>query len=61
MLEAFDIKYMTHMAIKGQVLANLVAEFIEECTKDKMLGFEIMVVSTSSFLAWEVYTDGVAN
>ena len=51
MLEAFDIKYMTHTTIKGQVLTNLVAEFIEECTKDKMLGFEIMVVSTSSFLA----------
>ena len=61
MLEAFDIKYMTHTTIKGQVLTNLVAEFIEECTKDKMLGFEIMVVSTSSFLAQEVFTDGAAN
>ena len=28
-LEAFDIKYMPHTSIKGQVLADLVAEFIE--------------------------------
>ena len=28
-LGAFSIKYLTHTAIKGQVLANLVAEFIE--------------------------------
>ena len=26
-LGAFDIKYMLHTSIKGQVLANLVAEF----------------------------------
>ena len=28
-LGAFDIKYMPRMSIKGQVLANLVAEFTE--------------------------------
>ena len=28
-LGAFDIKYMPHTSIKGQVLADLVAEFIE--------------------------------
>ena len=28
-LGAFDIKYMPHTSIKGQVLANLVAEFAE--------------------------------
>lgn len=28
-LEAFDIKYMLCTSVKGQVLANLVAEFIE--------------------------------
>ena len=28
-LGAFDIKYMPHTSIKGQVLADLVAEFAE--------------------------------
>ena len=28
-LGAFDIKYMPHTSVKGQVLANLVAEFAE--------------------------------
>ena len=28
-LEAFDIKYMSHTSVKGQVLADLVAEFAE--------------------------------
>ena len=28
-LEAFDIKHMSRTSIKGQVLANLVAKFIE--------------------------------
>ena len=28
-LEAFDIKYMPRTSVKGQVLANLVAEFTE--------------------------------
>ena len=29
MLGAFDIKYMHHTSVKGQVLADLVAEFAE--------------------------------
>ena len=36
-LGAFDIKYMLHTSIKGQVLADLVAEFtepsFEECSE----------------------------
>ena len=28
-LGAFDIKYMPHTSVKGQVLANLVVEFVE--------------------------------
>ena len=28
-LRAFDMKYMPHTSIKGQVLADLVAEFVE--------------------------------
>ena len=33
-LGAFDIKYMPRMSIKGQVLANLVAEFTEPPIED---------------------------
>ena len=33
-LGAFDIKYMPHTPIKGQVLANLVAEFTEPLSKE---------------------------
>jgi len=35
-LGAFDIKYMPHTSIKGQVLANLVAEFAKTPSKDKL-------------------------
>ena len=51
MLSAFDIKYMPHMVIKGQVLADLVAEFTEELVEGEMLGSEIMVVSIPCFPA----------
>ena len=34
-LGAFDIKYMPCTSIKGQVLANLVAEFTETPVEDK--------------------------
>ena len=33
-LGVFDIKYMPHTPIKGQVLANLVAEFTEPPLKE---------------------------
>ena len=33
-LEAFDIKYMPRTSIKGQVLADLVAEFVEPSFKE---------------------------
>ena len=35
-LGAFDIKYMPHTSIKDQVLADLVAEFAETPSKDKL-------------------------
>ena len=61
MLSAFDIKYMPRTVIKGQVLADLVAEFTEELVEGEMLGSKIMVVSIPCFPAWEVYTNGAAN
>ena len=30
MLDTFDIKYLPQMAVKGQILAHLVAKFTEE-------------------------------
>ena len=61
MLSAFDIKYMPRTVIKGQVLADLVAEFTEELVEGEMLGSKIMVVSIPCFPTWEVYTNGVVN
>ena len=34
-LGAFDIKYMPHTSVKGQVLADLVAEFVETPLEEK--------------------------
>ena len=41
-LGAFDIKYMPRTSIKGQVLADLVAEFAE-CPEDVEMGSEALV------------------
>ena len=63
---AFDIKYMPHTSIKGQILANLVAEFAEgpveneleeHCMGEKLVG----LVTTQEPLQWKVYMDGAAN
>ena len=35
-LRAFDIKYMLHTSVKGQVLANLVLEFAQTPFKEKV-------------------------
>ena len=65
-LGAFDIKYMARTSIKGQVLADLVAEFAE-CPKEVEMGSEALVerlVSVASIQGpppWELYVDGVAN
>ena len=65
-LGAFDIKYMPRTFIKGQVLADLVVEFVE-CLKEMEGGSEkldkglIGVVSVQCPPPWELYVDGVAN
>ena len=61
MLRAFDIKYMPRTAIKGQVLADLVAEFIEELVEDRVLSTEVLLISAPNLPVWGVYTDGAAN
>ena len=63
---AFDIKYMPRTSIKGQVLANLVAEFAEPpveivAEEQNMDGKSVGVISTLGPPCWKVYVDGAAN
>ena len=65
-LEAFDIKYMPRTSIKGQVLADLVAEFTkpsleETSTTQNMDGKSVGTISLQEPLFWKVYIDGAAN
>ena len=65
-LGAFDIKYMPRTSIKGQILANLVAEFtepkIEELPSDGNMD-EKLVGTISQYCPpiWEVHVDGASN
>ena len=61
MLGAFDIKHLPCIAVKGQVLADLVAKFTEDAAGDEGVGSSVLVVSTYSPATQEVYTDGAAN
>ena len=63
---AFDIKYIPRTSIKGQVLADLVAEFteleIEELPSignmnEKLVG----TISHYRLSTWEIYVDGALN
>nr|XP_023900715.1 uncharacterized protein LOC112012567 [Quercus suber] len=65
-LEAFDIKYMPQTSIKGQVLADLVAEFSEPlieavAEKRSMEGKSVGAISIPGPPCWKVYIDGAAN
>ena len=58
-LGAFDIKYMPRTSIKGQVLADLVAEFTEPPIKElesaeNMDEKLVSTISRYSLPAWEV-------
>ena len=65
-LGAFDIKYMPRTSIKGQVVADLVAEFTE-CLKEmegesqKLDERSISVTSVQCPMPWELYVDGAVN
>ena len=65
-LGAFDIKYMPRTSIKGQVLTDLVAEFIEPQIEElpsvgnmdeKLVG----TISQYRLPTWEVYIDRASN
>ena len=65
-LGAFDIKYMPRTSIKGQVLADLVAEFTEcpgemEGESKKLDERSIGVTSVQCLMPWELYVDGAVN
>ena len=65
-LGAFDIKYMPRTSIKGQMLADLMAEFVE-CLKEMEGGSEklgegsVDVASIQCLPPWELYVDEAAN
>ena len=57
---------MPRTSVKGQVLADLVAEFAEspleeEVEKQGMDGKSIGLISLQECLSWRVYVDSVAN
>ena len=65
-LGAFDIKYMPRTSIKGQVLADLVAEFAEPPieTPTEQHGREgkpVDMAFAPKPLCWKVYVDGAVN
>ena len=65
-LGAFDIKYMPQTSIKGQVLADLIAEFAEPpieivIEQRSAEGKSVGVISTPKPPCWKVYVDGAAN
>ena len=65
-LGAFDIKYIPRTSIKGQVLADLVAEFAEPLVEivakeQNMSGKSVGEISMPRPPCWKVYVDGVAN
>ena len=65
-LGAFDIKYMPRTSIKGQVLTDLVAEFIEPQIEELQLAGNmdeklVGMISQFRLPTWEVFVDGVLN
>ena len=64
--KGFDIKYLPRTSVKGQVLANLVAEFAETLFEEKsekpnMDGKSVGMVSLQEPLPWKVHIDGATN
>ena len=65
-LGVFDIKYMPRTSIKGQVLADLMAEFAESpiervIEQHDVEGKSVSVISVLRPSCWKVYVDGAAN
>ena len=65
-LGAFDIKYMPRTSVKGQVLADLVAEFTKPLLEEMvamhdMDGKSDGTISLQEPLLWNVHVDGAMN
>ena len=65
-LGAFDIKYMPRTSVKGQVLADLTADFAEPPIEivakgQNMDGKSFGTISVQEPLRWKVYVDGTVN
>ena len=65
-LGAFDIRYMSRTSIKGQVVADLMAEFTEPPveTPTELHGMEgkpVGMASAPKPPCWKVYVDGATN
>ena len=65
-LRAFNIKYMPRTSIRGQVLADFVAEFVEPSFEENgkrpiMDGKSVRMISLQDPLPWKVYVDGATN
>ena len=66
MLRAFDIKYLPHTVVKGQVLVDLVEEITEgvkeiETKKREVSSPDVLVISTPYLPLWEIYVNGAAS
>ena len=65
-LGTFDINYMPHTFVKGQVLTDLVVEFaetpLEERVKKQNMNEKLVgAIYLQEPLSWKVYIDGAVN
>ncbi|XP_075633842.1 uncharacterized protein LOC142606364 [Castanea sativa] len=60
-LGAYDVKYMPRTAIKGQILADFMAEFTKSETNQEDAMIAVMNVGLENLPLWEVYSDGASN
>ncbi|XP_075669795.1 uncharacterized protein LOC142639518 [Castanea sativa] len=60
-LGAYDVKYMPRTAIKGQILADFVAEFTEGQINQEDTMVTVMTIGLEHVTPWEVYMDRASN
>ena len=59
-MRAYDVKYMPQIAIKGQILADFVVEFVKGAPEKEEVVMGVWVMSTV-VPPWKVYTDKASN
>ena len=60
-LGAYDVKYMPQTAIKKQVLADFLAEFVEGVPEEENAVMGVLVLLAIVAPSWKVYTDEASN